>query len=258
MSPGSWSSAPSEPDLVAACGALVADVYGGEQLLEDEDGYLHRVADAMPRAREAVLLAALDGEELLGTTTYARSATPFAELARAGEAEMRMLAVAPAARGGASGRLLTEACLDRAREEGCHRFVLSSGPRMTGAHAMYEGMGFAPQPRAGLVARCPGSTCGPTRLDLLRRGRRAGERRTRRSTTTRRAEAAPPRRRAGRAGRSRSRGPAGRRARRRRPARQAGRLQQLDGDAPGERGAGERRTGAAGRSEPAQQDESSA
>ncbi len=59
---------------------------------------------------------------------------------------MRMLAVAPAARGRGVGRLLTVACLDRAREEGCHRFVLSSGPRMTGAHAMYEGMGFERSP----------------------------------------------------------------------------------------------------------------
>ena len=138
--------APEDPDLVAACGALVAAVYGGENLLEDEEGYLVTVADALPRARDAVLLAALDGAELLGTTTYARAETRYAELAGPGEAEMRMLAVAPAARGRGVGRLLTLACLDRAREEGCHRFVLSSGPRMTAAHAMYEGMGFDRSP----------------------------------------------------------------------------------------------------------------
>lgn len=146
MSPRVVEVTPEQPDLVAACGALVADVYGGESLLEDEEGYLHRVADAMPRAREAVLLAAVDGDALLGTATYARTGTPYAELAGPGEAEMRMLAVAPAARGRGVGRLLTDACLDRARAEGCHRFVLSSGPRMTGAHAMYEGMGFARSP----------------------------------------------------------------------------------------------------------------
>ncbi|MFC3690080.1 GNAT family N-acetyltransferase [Aquipuribacter hungaricus] len=137
---------PEDPDLVQACGRLVADVYGGEHLLEDEDGYLGTVADAMPRAREAVLLAAVDDDGLVGTATYARALSRFAELAGPGEAEMRMLAVAPAARGRGVGRLLTTACVERAREEGCERFVLSSGPRMTGAHAMYEGMGFDRSP----------------------------------------------------------------------------------------------------------------
>ena len=137
---------PEEVDLVAACGALVAGVYGGEKLLEDEEGYLATVADAMPRARDAVLLAALDGDVLLGTATYATADSRYAELAGPREAEMRMLAVAPAARGRGVGRLLTLSCVERARREGCRRFVLSSGPRMTAAHAMYEGMGFHRSP----------------------------------------------------------------------------------------------------------------
>jgi len=139
-------AAPEDTDLVAACGALVADVYGGESLLEDEEGYLATVADAMPRARDAVLLAALDGDVMLGTATYARAETRYAELAGPQEAEMRMLAVATAARGRGVGRLLTLWCVERARQEGCRRFVLSSGPRMTAAHAMYEGMGFDRSP----------------------------------------------------------------------------------------------------------------
>lgn len=156
---------PDETDLVGACGRLVAAVYGGEQLLEDEDGYLASVADARPRAREAVLLAALDGDELVGTTTYARALTPYAELAGPGEAEMRMLAVAPSARGRGVGRLLTHSCIDRAREEGCVRFVLSSGPRMTGAHAMYEGMGFDRSPERDW-SPVPGVDLVTYRLDL--------------------------------------------------------------------------------------------
>lgn len=149
MSPGDLEVRrvdPTETDLVGACGALVAAVYGGENLLEDEEGYLSTVADAMPRAREAVLLAALEGGTLLATATYATSGNRYAELAREGEAEMRMLAVAADARGRGVGRTVTEACLDRARGEGCTRFVLSSGPRMTAAHRMYEGMGFVRSP----------------------------------------------------------------------------------------------------------------
>lgn len=138
--------APDDTALVQACGALVADVYGGEDLLEDEDGYLPVLREAGPRAREAVLLAAVLGDALLGSATYARAGSPWAELARPGEAEMRMLAVSPVARGAGVGRLLTVACLDRARQEGCTRFVLSSGPRMTAAHRMYEAMGFVRTP----------------------------------------------------------------------------------------------------------------
>ncbi|MGJ7441999.1 GNAT family N-acetyltransferase [Aquipuribacter sp. MA13-6] len=137
---------PTDTDLVQACGALVADVYGGEELLEDEDGYLPVLREAGPRAREAVLLAAALDADLLGTATYARAGSPWAELARPGEAEMRMLAVSADARGRGVGRLLTLACLDLARQEGCTRFVLSSGPRMTNAHRMYEAMGFVRTP----------------------------------------------------------------------------------------------------------------
>ncbi len=137
---------PADTARVQACGALVADVYGDEELLEDEDGYLPVLREAGPRAREAVLLAAVLGDDLLGSATYARAGSPWAELARPGEAEMRMLAVSPGARGRGVGRLLTLTCLDLARQEGCIRFVLSSGPRMTDAHRMYEAMGFVRTP----------------------------------------------------------------------------------------------------------------
>lgn len=151
--------APEELGLVRACGRLVAGVYGDERLLHDADDYLPVVADALPRARDAVLLAALAGEDVLGSATYARAGNPYAELARPGEAEMRMLAVDARARGRGAGRLLTRSCLDRARAEGCDRFVLSSGPQMTSAHRMYEAMGFlrtperdwAPAPGVDLV-----------------------------------------------------------------------------------------------------------
>ncbi|MFC5380574.1 GNAT family N-acetyltransferase [Aquipuribacter nitratireducens] len=137
---------PGETALVRACGTLAGEVYGGEGLIVDEEGYLHVVADAAPRAREAVLLAALDGDRLLATATYATAGNRWAELARPGEAEMRMLAVAASARGRGVGPAVTRWCLDRARGEGCHRFVLSSGPRMTTAHRMYERMGFTRTP----------------------------------------------------------------------------------------------------------------
>lgn len=137
--------APTDTDLIRACGALVAGVYGSEQLLSDASDYLPVVAD-LPRARDAVLLAALDDDKLLASATYAKAGNPWAELSVPGEAEMRMLAVHPQARGRGIGRIVTRHCLDRARADGCTRFVLSSAAQMTFAHRMYAAMGFRRTP----------------------------------------------------------------------------------------------------------------
>jgi ribosomal protein S18 acetylase RimI-like enzyme len=71
-----------------------------------------------------------------------------------------MLAVAPAARGRGIGHALTRWCVDRAREQGCSRVVLSSLDRMHAAHRLYERMGFRrlperdwfPSPEISLVS----------------------------------------------------------------------------------------------------------
>ncbi|MET7437677.1 GNAT family N-acetyltransferase, partial [Streptomyces sp. NPDC005568] len=71
----------------------------------------------------------------------------MAELARPGEAEIRMLAVAPQARGRGAGEALVRACVDRARAtEGCVRVVLSTQRTMRAAHRIYERLGFVRTP----------------------------------------------------------------------------------------------------------------
>jgi ribosomal protein S18 acetylase RimI-like enzyme len=57
-----------------------------------------------------------------------------------------MLVVDPAARGQGVGQLLVRACLDRARAAGKHRMVISTDPRMTTAHRLYERLGFSRLP----------------------------------------------------------------------------------------------------------------
>jgi ribosomal protein S18 acetylase RimI-like enzyme len=59
-----------------------------------------------------------------------------------------MLAVAPAARGRGVGAALTSAVLDRARELGAHRVVMSSLHLMKTAHRMYERLGFTRLPES--------------------------------------------------------------------------------------------------------------
>lgn len=136
---------PARPDEHEALGALTLDAYAADGRITPDHPYAATLRDAASRARDAVLLVALD-EDVLGTVTYVPQGSPFAEVAVAGEAEMRTLAVAPDARGAGVGRLLTEECLRRARADGCDALVLSSGTWMRAAHRLYERLGFDRDP----------------------------------------------------------------------------------------------------------------
>ncbi|HEX6673887.1 MAG TPA: GNAT family N-acetyltransferase [Actinomycetes bacterium] len=110
--------------------------------------YNQRLADAADRAANASLLVAV-GEapvELLGTATLVLGDGPYAELAGPGEAELRMLAVDPAARRRGVGGALVQAVLDRARASGARRMLLSTLPAMHDAHRLYRRFGFTRAP----------------------------------------------------------------------------------------------------------------
>ena len=140
---------PADADELAAVGALTVAAYAADGYLRGtEDGYAEQLRAAADRAREADLAVAVDETDgvLLGTVTYCRSGTPWAEVSRPGEAEFRMLAVAPEARGRGVGAALTGWCLERARADGCTGVVLSTLPMMHAAHRLYERMGFVRTP----------------------------------------------------------------------------------------------------------------
>ena len=80
----------------------------------------------------------------------------------AGAGLIRLLAVAPAHRGRGYGRLLTQACLDRARELSIPTIFLYTGTFMTAARQLYEKLGFQ---RAPEFDRDPGPIA--YRLDLV-------------------------------------------------------------------------------------------
>jgi ribosomal protein S18 acetylase RimI-like enzyme len=112
-----------------------------------EDTYADKLRDAASRAEAAELLVVVDGADtVLGSVTVAVAGTRFAELAAPGELEFRMLAVAPTARGRGAGEALVRAVVERARERGDRRIVLSSLDRMTTAHRLYERLGFVRLP----------------------------------------------------------------------------------------------------------------
>ncbi|MFG3340450.1 GNAT family N-acetyltransferase [Glycomyces sp. NPDC048151] len=130
----------------AALGDLTVDSYlrGGFLLDGLDDTYADRLRDVPHRAASARVLVAADGEALLGGVTLAFHGSPMCELGGPGDAEIRMLAVAPAAHGRGVGSALAAACVEAARAEaGTKRVVLCSQEAMTTAHRIYGRLGFA-------------------------------------------------------------------------------------------------------------------
>ncbi|MDQ1618929.1 MAG: hypothetical protein QOE19_1498 [Actinomycetota bacterium] len=156
------------PQDYSEIGELTVAAYAADGFLTPEDDYAAELRGAARRAAEAELVVAVDEQHsgqvtssrLLGTVTFCLSGSPYAEISRAGEAEFRMLAVTPEARGRGVGQTLVRWCLDRAREQGCTGIALSSLDRMDTAHRLYQRMGFerlperdwCPEPDITLVA----------------------------------------------------------------------------------------------------------
>lgn len=112
-----------------------------------DDSYVEDLRDAASRAAGAVLLVAVDaGGEVVGTVTFCRPGSPYAELAQPGESEFRMLAVPPGQRGRGVAAALVLECLARAREAGDVAVVLSTMDVSAGAHRIYRRLGFVATP----------------------------------------------------------------------------------------------------------------
>ncbi|MCZ9354185.1 GNAT family N-acetyltransferase [Streptomyces mutabilis] len=136
-------------DEYETLGEITARAYLQDGLLDfgESDAYLGELRNVARRAAAAEVLAAVADGRVLGGVTSVPSGGPMADIARPGEAEIRMLAVAREARGRGAGEALVRACVDRARAvEGCVRVVLSTQRTMRPAHRLYERLGFVRTP----------------------------------------------------------------------------------------------------------------
>jgi GNAT superfamily N-acetyltransferase len=133
---------PEDYDRIAA---LTVGVYVDGQLASE--GYTPQLADVAGRAARSELLVVRDVTgRVVGSVALVLTGD-FGEITTSDEeAAFRMLVVDPAARGQGVGRLLVSACLDRARAAGKRRMVISTDPRMTTAHRLYERLGFSRLP----------------------------------------------------------------------------------------------------------------
>ncbi|MCW8381455.1 GNAT family N-acetyltransferase [Streptomyces justiciae] len=139
---------PADPTEYEELGEITAQAYLQDGLLTfgESDWYLGELRDVAKRASTSEVLVATQGDELLGGVTYVPSPGPMTDLARTGEAEIRMLAVGRPARGRGAGEALVRACIDRARNAERTGIVLSTQPSMHGAHRIYERLGFRRAP----------------------------------------------------------------------------------------------------------------
>jgi len=136
---------PARPHDLADAGAVTEAAYRAAGLAVG--GYVDALRDTGRRADEAELLVAVDaGGAVVGSVTFCPAGSPWRELAREDEAELRMLAVRPDAQRLGVGRALTAACVDRARELGYGALVLSTPSVAPAAHRLYQGIGFTRDP----------------------------------------------------------------------------------------------------------------
>ena len=141
---------PVRPEEYRAAGRVTADAYR-EFARPDRDwpAYLERLSDVADRVRRTEVLVAVEEGRILGTVTLeltgrtdAGTRSHESEPLDPGEAHVRMLGVAPEARGRGVGRMLMEACLVEARRAGKTHLTLNTTERMRAARAMYDAMGF--------------------------------------------------------------------------------------------------------------------
>jgi len=141
----------ARPGEFAAAGDLVGDAYRRDGLLGLADGsvdgdYESQLRNAARRADEAVLLVAVDDDQVVGTVTWCPPGSGWREVAVDDQGEFRMLAVADDYRGRGLGRELVRCCIARAAGLGLSELVLSTRPEMRAAHRVYQQLGFVRAP----------------------------------------------------------------------------------------------------------------
>jgi len=132
-----------QPDDAEAINALAVRAF--EQFKDAYEDWaefrtgLARMSDLAENGE--IIVAELDGE-IVGAVAYIGPDNAKAEFFEPEWAIMRMLGVAPEARGQGIGKHLAKECLNRAIRDGSSVFALHTSEVMTVARPMYQRMGF--------------------------------------------------------------------------------------------------------------------
>jgi len=146
----------ARPEELPVLGSLVAEAYAalpGMPSPDEQPGYYAMVRDAAARVRNPaykILAAVRPSGELVGSADFIEDMALYGSGGtapkRADAAGIRLLAVAPTARGQGIGQALTRACIERARALGRTAVVLHTTRAMQTAWRMYEQLGFRRSP----------------------------------------------------------------------------------------------------------------
>lgn len=111
------------------------------------DNYFGMLADVAGRAIFATVLVAVTGGRIVGTATVELDRTIEGTGGLPpGQANLRLLAVDPRARGRGVGRRLVEACIQVARRTGKEVATLHTTEQMGAAQRIYRSLGFRRDP----------------------------------------------------------------------------------------------------------------
>ena len=135
----------ARPEEYPAIAELTVAAYAALPGMGPPGAYGDELADIAGRGPTAVVLVAVDGDEVLGDVTYYRRyADEMPKLADTlGDlAGFRMLATAPAAQGRGVGAALTLACVQRAQAAGAPGIALHTTNLMQAAQRLYQRLGF--------------------------------------------------------------------------------------------------------------------
>lgn len=127
-------------------GAICVDAYVSGGVVDVGSPYVEALRDVAARTRETVVLAAYDGVRPVGSVTLAAGGTRWAEVAQDGEAELRMLAVAPEVQGRGVALALVRAAIETAEEMDAEALVLTSSEDQEIAARRYLAAGFERAP----------------------------------------------------------------------------------------------------------------
>lgn len=135
----------AEPADFAAVDTLVDAAYAHDYGAQDEDADPNSMHFARNRAKEFdVWLAFMPGVEApVGSITTRRLGGPsLHEDVRADELDLRLLAVSSAVRRQGVGAQLMRFVEQHTAEQGWRAVFLKTAPHMSGAHQLYESLGF--------------------------------------------------------------------------------------------------------------------